>query len=68
MKTKEEVVADFWEEDQKYAELIQEYQGNEDALNEADWLYQEGVRVDEIAWTLREHWDSNNGEVGQVTG
>jgi len=67
MKTKEEVIADFWEEDRKYKELIQEYAGNELALGEADWMYQEGVRVDEIARTLKESWSGTGEDVVQVT-
>ncbi len=65
MKTKEEVIADFWEEDRKYKELIQGYMGNQQALAEADWMYQEGVRVDEIKRTLEESWSGTDEDVEQ---
>lgn len=48
MKTAKEVIAEFWEEDKAYKKLVQRMQGNEEALLEADHLYQEGVRVAEI--------------------
>ena len=48
MKTDAEVVAEFWEEEERYKKLVQRLQGNEEALLEADHLYQEGVRVAEI--------------------
>lgn len=54
MKTRDEAVADFLEEDQKYSELVKEYWGDDEALAKADFLYQEGVRVDEIAKALKE--------------
>jgi hypothetical protein len=54
MKTRDEAVTDFLEEDRKYSELIKEYPGDDKALAKADFLYQEGVRVDEIALALKE--------------
>jgi hypothetical protein len=54
MKTREEMIAEFWEEERKYQELIRIYEGNDEMLGEADHLYQEGVRVDEIAKALGE--------------
>jgi len=54
MKTRDEAVANFLEEDKKYSELVKEYRGNQEALMKADYLYQEGVRVDEIAKALKE--------------
>jgi hypothetical protein len=54
MKTRGEAVTDFLEEDRKYSELVKEYRGDDEALAQADFLYQEGVRVDEIAIALKE--------------
>jgi hypothetical protein len=48
MKTNLEVIQEVLEEDRLYAKLVQRMQGNEEALQEADYLYQEGVRVAEI--------------------
>lgn len=54
MKSRDEAVADFLEEDQKYSELVKKYRGDDKALAKADFLYQEGVRVDEIVSALKE--------------
>lgn len=48
MKTDRDVIAEFYAEDAAYTKLVQRLQGNEEALQEADYLYQEGVRVAEI--------------------
>jgi hypothetical protein len=48
MKTAKDVIAEFYAEDAAYTKLVQRMQGNEEALLEADYLYQEGVRVAEI--------------------
>lgn len=48
MKTNLEVIQEVLEEDRLYTKLVQRMQGNEEALQEADYLYQEGVRVAEI--------------------
>jgi galactokinase len=55
MKTDAEVVAEFLEEDRLYTKLVQRMQGNEEALQEADHLYQEGVRVAEIERLFEEN-------------
>ncbi|HOX40815.1 MAG TPA: hypothetical protein PK263_01310 [bacterium] len=54
MKSRKEAVFDVLEEDRKYEKLVKEYEGNQSALNKADFLYQEGVRVGEIERALRE--------------
>ena len=48
MKTDKDVVAEFWKEDKAYKKLVRRMKGNVEALQEADHLYQEGVRVAEI--------------------
>ncbi len=55
MKTDVEVVAEFWEEEERYKKLVQKLEGNEEALQEADHLYQEGVRVAEIERMFEEN-------------
>lgn len=48
MKTNLKVIQEVLEEDRLYTKLVQRLQGSEEALQEADFLYQEGVRVAEI--------------------
>ena len=48
MKSDKEVIREFWDEDREIKKLFKEYEGNEELVLEADYLFQEGVRVDEI--------------------
>ncbi|MEI6478170.1 MAG: hypothetical protein WCO52_04245 [bacterium] len=59
MKTKEEVVREFWEQDSQFKALLIKYKGNDEALGEADFLYQQGVRVSDIELVL-ENLSVNN--------
>ncbi|HOX41462.1 MAG TPA: hypothetical protein PK263_04670 [bacterium] len=60
MKSREEAVLELLEEDRRYSRLIRKYQGDQAALATADELYQEGVRVSEIAQVLED--DERGGE------
>jgi hypothetical protein len=54
MKSKEEVIKEFWDQDRQFTQLIKKYEGNDELLGEADYLYQQGVKVSEIERTLDE--------------
>jgi len=54
MKTKKEAISEILEENRKYEQLIKRYRGNDELLGEAGYLFQEGVKVKDIAKTLRE--------------
>jgi hypothetical protein len=61
MKTKEEAIADLLEEDRKYTRLMKKYQGDDEALGEADFLYQQGVGAADIELILSElNYTANN--------
>ncbi|MEI6478611.1 MAG: hypothetical protein WCO52_06555 [bacterium] len=60
MKTDEEVVREFWEQDNQFRALLMKYKGNDEALGEADFLYQQGVRVRDIELTLEGLGYGNN--------
>ena len=60
MKTDVEVVREFWEQDSQFKKLLMKYRGNDEALGEADFLYQQGVRVSDIEFTLEELGNGNN--------
>lgn len=56
MKTREEAVQDLLEEDNRYSKLVKEYEGSIAALDKADELYQQGVRVSVIRKILKEDY------------
>jgi hypothetical protein len=54
MKTGLEVAIEFFEEERKFLVLVEDLKGNQGLLNDADYMYQEGVQVDEIRKSLLE--------------
>ncbi len=53
MKTETEAILDVLTREERYDEMITQYEGNTLALEEADWLFQQGISAEGIDLALQ---------------